>query len=196
MSLELLDVVGGSELPVLLELEAGGWLLCGKLLCDEPVPVELLVPVVSLVEPAFEPDVAPEVEPLIAPAPVFELPVELEALGGRVLCVELWLVLLEEPVVLEPWLALPVTSLELEPAPAEPTEPLEDAAAPVTSDCGIADEPELLQFDEISRTLLTFSVPPLLLPLLLAEAEADDPLLCVELVFWSLLPVTATVWPL
>src|SRR5438270_1581524 len=71
ISLELLEVVGGKELPVLLELEAGGWLLCGKVLCEEPlceepVPFELLVPVVSLLEPAVEPAAEPVVEPVVA----------------------------------------------------------------------------------------------------------------------------------
>jgi len=56
MSLELLEVVGGSELPVLLELDAGGWLLCGNVLCDELVLFELLAPVVSFVDPVVELD--------------------------------------------------------------------------------------------------------------------------------------------
>jgi hypothetical protein len=106
ISLELLEVVGGKELPVLLELEAGGWLLCGKVLCEEPVPFELLVPVVSLVEPL----------------------VELEAVGGRVLCDELWPVL----------------------------------AAPVWSDCGIAEVPlEPLQVSEMCCRFETVNVWPL-----------------------------------
>ncbi len=161
-SLELLEVVGGSELPV-LELVAGGWLPCGNVLCVEPVV--LLVPVVSLVEPVVEVDAAGGCE----------LELELWVELGVALWVELCVALCPAPLdVLVPLMSFELVAV----APvAEPAVP--DAA--VVSDCGMA-EPEPLHDDERSRTLFTFRVPPFELLPAFEVAEAEDPLLWAELV--------------